>query len=369
MLSALARHTFGAVLLAVMIEELGLPLPVPTDLMIVFAGTSAGLSVPTLLAYFSALMAASAIGGSGLYAIVRHGGRPVVERFGRYVHLGPRELERAEKVIDRGGWAGIAVGRAIPGLRYATVISCGLFKVPYLRYVTAHLVGSSVYIMIFLALGATLGPAILDRLHPPALAMHLLWLLLLAAGLPFLVLWLAARARQRHTPSRGSLLGAVLLGSFAGAAALSATLSATATAAELLGASHPLNIIYTLLSWLIGLGLKANVASLLSYAALLALLVGLGAVYFGLLLPQLVPGGASLPRQVFGLGLFATGVFGLIVLCSLLFLPGGSLGPWWRSGGPVVVLGAGLGVFVYALTAVCGRAIVLAAASTRQDPM
>lgn len=45
MLGSLARHSFGAILLAVIIEELGLPLPIPTDLMIVFAGTAAGHSL------------------------------------------------------------------------------------------------------------------------------------------------------------------------------------------------------------------------------------------------------------------------------------------------------------------------------------
>ena len=48
MLNSLARHSFGAVLLAVVIEELGLPLPIPTDFMIIFAGTTADRSLPRL---------------------------------------------------------------------------------------------------------------------------------------------------------------------------------------------------------------------------------------------------------------------------------------------------------------------------------
>ena len=62
------RHSFGAILLAVVIEELGLPMPIPADVMIVFAGTSTGGSVPQLAFFFVALTLASAVGGSGLYA-------------------------------------------------------------------------------------------------------------------------------------------------------------------------------------------------------------------------------------------------------------------------------------------------------------
>ena len=55
-----------------------------------------------------------------------------------------------------------------PGLRYLTVIVCGLLSVPYRRYITAHLAGSSVYIAVLLALGALFGPTILDVIHLPA---------------------------------------------------------------------------------------------------------------------------------------------------------------------------------------------------------
>ena len=117
MLSTLVKHSFVAILLAVVIEELGLPSPIPTDVMIVFAGTTAGGSVPRLALFFIALALASAVGGSGLYAIVRRGGRPLVDRFGRYVHLGPEQLAPAEALLTRGGWGSIALGPAIPGLR------------------------------------------------------------------------------------------------------------------------------------------------------------------------------------------------------------------------------------------------------------
>ena len=248
MLNSLARHSFGAVLLAVVIEELGLPLPIPTDFMIIFAGTTADRSLPRLGLFYMALTAASALGASGLYAMVRRGGRPLVEHYGRYVHLGPEQLARAEALLSRSGWGGIALGRATPGLRYATVIACGLLKVSYPRFVTATLVGSSVYIAAFLALGAVFGPAVLDRIHVPALAVRLLWVVPLAVGIPLLVMWANSRSRQPTDPSRGRVLGAALLGSLAGAIALAATLSATTTVAELLGASHPLNVAYALLA-------------------------------------------------------------------------------------------------------------------------
>jgi membrane protein DedA with SNARE-associated domain len=371
-LSTLAKHSFVAILLAVVIEELGLPSPIPTDVMIVFAGTTAGGSVPLLVLFFIALALASAVGGSGLYAIVRRGGRPLVDRFGRYVHLGPEQLARAEAVLTRGGWWSIALGRAIPGLRYATVIACGLLKVPFPRYVTAHIAGSSVYIAVFLALGAVFGPAILDRVHLPAHALRLLWLLPLAVGLPFLVVRWSHRvhSRQPESPSRRRIVGAVLLGSFAGTVALTATLSTAATLAELFGASHPLNVTYSLLGWLLlGLELDVGLALMLLYVVLLALLAGMAVAYYELVLPHLTPRGATPSRQVLELALLTFGLFVTVFLFSLFVERDRSFDDlWWQGGGPVMLLGLALGVVVYATTAVYGRVLATAVVpSQRRD--
>lgn len=368
MLGSLARHSFLAILLTVTIEEIGIPSPIPTDVMIVFAGTTVGRSAAYLALYFVALTLASAIGGSVLYAIVRRGGRPLVDRYGRYVHLGPDKLARAEALIRRGGWGSIAVGRMIPGVRYATVITCGLLKVPFWRYFTAHLAGSSVYVAAFLGLGAFFGPAIVERVHPPAEALRLLWLLPLAFGLPLLIVQWGRRVHPRMPtgPSRGRLLSAALLGGFAGTIALTATNSATTTVADLLGVSHPLNVAYSLLGWImLGARLEVGFTLLLLYAVLLSLLIGMPAVYYGLVQPYLAPRGAASRgaaplRQVLGLSLLVLGFFGMVFLSSLLVEDAGSLRGWWETGGPIMLLGAAAGVVLYASTAVYGRALAVA---------
>ncbi len=362
MLDSLARHSFGAILLAVIIEELGLPLSIPTDFMIIFAGTTADRSLTRLALFYLALTMASALGASGLYAMVRRGGRPLVERFGRYVHLGPEQLARAEALLSRSGWGGIALGRATPGLRYARVIACGLLEVPYLRFITATLAGSSVYIAAFLTLGAVFGPAVLDRIHLPVLAVRLLWVVPLAVGLPLLVVWGDSRSSQPGDPSRGRVVGAALLGSSAGAIALAATVSATITVAELLGASHPLNVAYALLGWLVGAGPDVDATSLLLYSVLLLLLVGFNAAYYGFVLPYLVPRGVSQLWQVLGLTLLTLGVFGFVLSSAALLRRDDSFDLWWQTGGPVVLLGVVCGVALYTLTAVHGRTLAIAVA-------
>jgi membrane protein DedA with SNARE-associated domain len=362
MLELLERHSLIAILIAVLLEELGIPMPIPTDLLIVFAGVRVAGSTNAFVLWFLLLNVASAIGASGLYLIIRRGGQPLIERYGRYVHLGPQQVARAERLLGRGGWWSIAIGRAIPGLRYLTVIACGLFNVPYLRFVTAHIVGSSIYIGVFLALGALFGPQVAEYLHLPALELRLIWLLVLAIGLPILLAWICYRGHASYNaaPSRRRTFGALVLASLAGATSMAAAWAAAATIAELAGAPRPLNVTYELALALLGRGLRTTSAYMLVYAALLLLCVGVGILYYDLVLPSTSPTGTSLPRQTLGLALLGVVLVSAFLAPALLWSRGRPLDRWWQAGGPWLLLALLIGVVLYALTTACARALAIA---------
>ena len=364
MLGLVTRHSFIAICIAVFLEELGVPMPIPTDILIIFAGVSGGRSMPLLVLWFVVLSLASALGSSGLYAIVRRGGRPLVERYGKYVHLGPEQLARAERLLARSGWGGIAFGRAIPGLRYVTVIACGLLRVPFYRFITAHLVGSSVYVIVFLALGSIFGPVIAEHLHAPELALRLLWLLALAIGLPLLFGWLCWRghAHKVGEPSRRRELSALMLASFAGTTSLAAAWAGAAMMTELAGAPRSLDVTHMLASWLLDRGLRASNAGahMLVYAALLLLCVLVGVVYYDFILPRFSARETTLKREAMGLALFVGSLISSAFALSLAFARVRPLERWWQAGGSLLFVALIFGVLCETLTTVDGRALALA---------
>jgi membrane protein DedA with SNARE-associated domain len=368
MLGLLNRHSFAAICIAIFLEELGIPMPIPTDLLIIFAGVAAGHAWPRLALTYAAISLASALGSSILYAIIRRGGRPLVARFGPYVHLGPHQMARAERLLTRTGWIGIVVGRAIPGVRLGTVIMCGLLNVPYRRYLTAHLVGSSVYVIGFLGLGALFGPTVAAYLHLPEATLRLLWTGVLALGLPSLAVWLAA-GRRTPRPAPGTPWqrgGALLLASFAGTVALAGTWAFAATIIEALGATAPLNLTYTLAGWLGGRGLRATSAYMLIYTLLLSLCVSLGTLYDLVVIPHLAPGGTSRIRATLGLALLAVVVLVSLLTPALIAAPASPIVRWWLTGGPQLGVVLVLGLLSYACTTVYGRVLALTVVPNRQ---
>jgi len=350
-LSFLLRYGFVAICGAIILEELAIPMPIPTDVLIVTAGTTGG-GVGRFVLWFVLISLASATGATGLYAILRRGGRPLVDRFGRYVHLGPKALARGEALLARGGWWGIALGRATPGLRLPTVVMCALLGVPYRRFITAHITGSAVYILVFLSLGRYFGQGVLEHLHLQGVSVRLFGLLLVALGLPALLVWLARRAHIEReddfVPGRHLTVGAAILAGLAGTIVFAAAWAAAFAVTDLASLPPPVMIGYRVARRVLG---QQGRAFLLGYTSLILAGIALGTLYLELLLPRLTRWLRALPSQVAGLA-----VLTLALAASIA----------WQSGVPdrpsthlAVGITLTLGSIAYANAVVYARALAL----------
>jgi membrane protein DedA with SNARE-associated domain len=70
------------------------------------------------------------------------GGRPAVERWGRYVLMGPDDLDRTEKFFARYGSATVFIGRLLPVVRTFIAFPAGLARMPMLKFQIYTFVGS-----------------------------------------------------------------------------------------------------------------------------------------------------------------------------------------------------------------------------------
>jgi membrane protein DedA with SNARE-associated domain len=85
------------------------------------------------------------------------GGRPFLESRGRWFHLTPERLLRAEAWFDRwGDWA-VFFGRITPVVRSFVSIPAGVFRVPFTRYTLLTLAGSALWCFTLAGIGWALG--------------------------------------------------------------------------------------------------------------------------------------------------------------------------------------------------------------------
>jgi membrane protein DedA with SNARE-associated domain len=197
--------------LATLIEESGVPFPIPADTLLVLAGSQFAGDVRHAILVIAVSSLAVFIGSSILFFIMRRGGRPLLVKYGHYLHLKQSHLDSMEGWFVRYGRWTIIVMRLIPGLRIVATVIAGISGMSYVDYVPAGIIGAVVWSSAYYALGAVLGHelpivrvAIVDLvLHSPRWAVWLVSVLVLLAVLAacgWLVWRWRVKERQPRTP-------------------------------------------------------------------------------------------------------------------------------------------------------------------------
>src|SRR3712207_2105946 len=106
-----------ALFVVFLLEESGLPLPLPGDLALIWAGYRVAAGQSDFVVVLLVVEAATLIGASGLYWLGLRGGRPLIVRYGRFLHVDRAKLLRAEGWVGRNALLTISLGRIVPGFR------------------------------------------------------------------------------------------------------------------------------------------------------------------------------------------------------------------------------------------------------------
>ncbi|HET7686417.1 MAG TPA: DedA family protein [Candidatus Limnocylindria bacterium] len=129
--------------------------PIPSEVILPMAGWKVSQSAAdpsiveplTRLAWNIPLAVAfatvgSLVGAVAGYAIGLWGGRPLLDRFGRYVGIGPGDLDRADRWFARwGAWA-VFLGRMVPLVRTFVSYPAGISRMPFGRFLLFSALGS-----------------------------------------------------------------------------------------------------------------------------------------------------------------------------------------------------------------------------------
>jgi len=157
LLALFVVHEFPVLFGLILVEEVGLPLPLPGDTLIAYAGSLPGRSPLSAVAVIAVVALAAALGSSLLYLLARRGGPRVVARLQRLLHLRPERIARMQASFLRRGALAIVVGRLIPGLRTPTSVMAGLSGVPYRVFMPSTTVAAIIWAAFYYFAGSALG--------------------------------------------------------------------------------------------------------------------------------------------------------------------------------------------------------------------
>jgi membrane protein DedA with SNARE-associated domain len=167
--SYVGDHGIYAVFLLMLVDAV---FPAASEAVMVYGGALASGAVAGHVSLFGsrvdsaggtyfAIAIAGTVGylvGSLLgWAIGDYGGRPLLERHGRRLHLSSEKLDRAERWFDRWGLWAVFVGRLTPVVRSFISIPAGVFRTPLAPYTILTLAGSAVWCFALAGVGWGIG--------------------------------------------------------------------------------------------------------------------------------------------------------------------------------------------------------------------
>ncbi len=208
--SAIGDYGLYAVFLLMLVDAV---LPAASELVMLYAGALAagafagqqvtlfGADIDSTAWAYVAMALAGVLGytlGSVVgWAIGRIGGRPFLERHGRWVHVTPDRLERAESWFDRYGDAAVFFSRLVPVVRSFISIPAGVVRMPLGRFTMLSFLGTLPWCFGFAGAGLALGTG-WERFHHAWRYADYVVVALAAAA----VLWVAYRMMRNRARRR-----------------------------------------------------------------------------------------------------------------------------------------------------------------------
>ena len=166
-------RAFGyvGVAFAMAIESAAIPLP--SELILPFAGWSVSRGVVEPLtgaawSYWGAVIAGvlgNTAGSLVAYAVGLYGGRPLLERWGRYVLISGHDLDLADRWFARYGDATVFFSRMLPVIRTFISVPAGVARMPLWRFIAFSLAGAVPWVMLLVWGGTLLGDHWIELKH------------------------------------------------------------------------------------------------------------------------------------------------------------------------------------------------------------
>jgi membrane protein DedA with SNARE-associated domain len=135
----------------------GIITPIPSELIMPFAGYLASTGMFSFPLVIIAGTLGATMGSTVAYGIARMVGRPLVDRYGKYIFLDQKKVDKADTWFKKWGSWGILIGHAIPGIRSIISFPAGIFKMDLKRFILFTFLGALIWNTVLSSIGYLLG--------------------------------------------------------------------------------------------------------------------------------------------------------------------------------------------------------------------
>jgi membrane-associated protein len=152
----LVHYGYWAVAVLLLLENAGLPLPGESILLLAsfLAYSEHELAFPWIIVVGTV---ATTLGGELGYALGRHGGRPLIERYRHVFSIRAESVARGEQLFDRYGSATVFLARFIFGMRVLASLLAGVLHMSWRKFALFNFLGAAVWVTAICGAGYLFG--------------------------------------------------------------------------------------------------------------------------------------------------------------------------------------------------------------------
>ncbi|MFD4929690.1 VTT domain-containing protein [Peribacillus butanolivorans] len=150
------QHSYLILFIGIFLELMALP--ISGEFLMSYAGY---FVFQGTMNYPLALLTVFVAGGAGItvtYWIGKAGGYKLIEKYGKYIHLGPERYKKVSAWFERSGSKLLVFAYFIPGIRHFTGYISGISRMPFRKFIIPAYTGSFLWGFCFITLGKVLGP-------------------------------------------------------------------------------------------------------------------------------------------------------------------------------------------------------------------
>ncbi|ULT54670.1 DedA family protein [Neobacillus drentensis] len=150
------QHSYLILFLGIFLELMAFP--ISGEFLMSYAGYFVYQGKMNYLLALLTVLLSGGVGITATYWIGRAGGYKLIEKYGKYIHLGPERYQKTAAWFERSGSKLLIFAYFIPGIRHFTGYISGITRMPFRKFIIPAYLGSFLWGICFITLGTVLGP-------------------------------------------------------------------------------------------------------------------------------------------------------------------------------------------------------------------
>lgn len=132
-------------------------IPLPSEIIMPFSGylVSTGQMNLWIVSFFGAF--GNLIGSITAYLVGYYGGRPIVEKYGKFIFLSHEDLDSSDRWFNKHGESTVFFTRMLPIIRTFISLPAGISRMNFIKFSAYTFIGSLPWCLFLAFLGLKLG--------------------------------------------------------------------------------------------------------------------------------------------------------------------------------------------------------------------